>query len=248
MAAASCGRFSSFARGKIAGKSEEGATEERIRDTVRKKDGTRASLRAIRAVVARARADPAWDGQDSRAGGRPRALTADDTAALKQLLHDEVGLAKVTIPYCRKRLPCLKRVSNECVRRTMHRLGLAWRLRRGKAAVSRKYKPDRMRYARWVLRQPAAQLRRWAYVDGTSFYLARTPEEHDDKQRTALGKRVWRMASGADSLDDKNVGGSAYAKAQGLPINRWGFFCDGRLEYYVLPKGRTQRGWPRRST
>ena len=168
MAEVSFSRFSSFARGKIVGKAEEGVTEERIRDTVRKKDGTRGSVRGIRAVVAKARADPAWDGQDSRAGGRPCALTAEDTAALKQLIHEEVGLAKVTIPYCRKRLPCLKRVSNECVRRTLHRLGLAWRLRRGKAAVSRKYKPDRLRYARWVLRQPPAELRRWAYMDGTT--------------------------------------------------------------------------------
>ena len=35
---------------------------------------------------------------------------------------------------------------------------------------------------------------------------------------------------------------SCYAKAQGLPVKIWGFFCDGRLEYYVLPKAYTDSG------
>ena len=71
--------------------------------------------------------------------------------------------------------------------------------------------------------------------------LARTAEEHADKQRAALGKCVWRLDTGEDSLEDKHVGPSAYAKAQGTPIKIWGFFCDGHLEYYVLPKDYTAR-------
>ena len=71
--------------------------------------------------------------------------------------------------------------------------------------------------------------------------LARTAEEHADKQRAALGKCVWRLDTGEDSLEDKHVGPSAYAKAQGTPIMIWGFFCDGHLEYYVLPKEYTAK-------
>ena len=209
--------------------------------SVRKKDGNVGSNQAIQHAVAKAKSDPAWQGEDSSAGGRPQSLLPTEVQALKQLIHDEVGLARVTIPYCRKRLPCLKRVSAETVRRTLHRLGLAWRLRRNKAAVSRKYRPARRSYCNWVLCEPRRNLVRWAYVDGTSFYLARTPEEHADKQRASLGKHVWRLETGQDSLEDKNVGASSYAKAQGQPIKIWGVFCDGRLEYYVLPKAVTSK-------
>ena len=69
-------RFSPLARGRIVGKAEEGAPRSRIRKEVLKKDGKRAKLRAIDAVIARIRADPNWDGRDSSAGGRPRALNS----------------------------------------------------------------------------------------------------------------------------------------------------------------------------
>ena len=242
MATSSFARFTRFARGKIVGKAEEGVPQDKIRKSVRKKDGRAGSLRSVQAVIAKARTDPDWEGEDSSAGGRPRALQDAEVEALRQLIHDEVGIAKVTIAYCRKRLPFLKRVSAECVRLTLHRLGLAWRLRRNKAAVCKKYRPARLKYCNWVLRQPARSLCSWAYVDGTSFYLARTPEEYEDKQRAALGKHVWRMETGQDSLEDKNVGASSYARAQGQPIKIWGFFCDGRLEYYVLPQATTKQG------
>ena len=211
-------RFTPFTRGKIVGKAEEGVSAKRIRTSVLKQDGQPGSLRAINGVIGKARKDPGWQGENSAAGGRPPALSAADTNRLMQLIHDEVGIAKVTIRYCRKRLPSLKKVSEECVRRTLHRLGLAWRLRRGKAAVAKSHKPARLKYCDWALKQPQRMLDRWAYVDGTSWYLARTAEDHADKQRACLGKHCWRMATGEDGLDDKNVGASAYAKTQGQPI------------------------------
>ena len=73
---------------------------------------------------------------------------------------------------------------------------------------------------------------RFAYTDGTTLYLARTWQELEDKQRAALGKLCWRMASGKDGLFDENVGFSMYAKAQGLPVKIWGLFANGRLEYH----------------
>ena len=50
------------------------------------------------------------------------------------------------------------------------------------------------------------------------------------------------MISGEDGLEDRNVGASSYAKAQGLAVKIWGFFCDGRLEYYALPKDYNKKG------
>ena len=234
-------RFSKFQRGKICGKAEEGASRSKIRKACLKKDGKRANIRAIDAIIAHGQ-DPEYEGEDSRAGGRPRELAESEEQKLKKLIHDEVGLARVTIAYCKKRLPFLRRLSKEGVRLALHRLGLAWRLRRAKTAIGKKYIPERIAYCKWVARQAQADLNRWAYVDGTSFHLARTPEEHEDKQRAALGKSCWRMKNGQDSLEDRNVGPSCYAKGQGQPIKIWGFFCDGYLDYYILPKAFTDTG------
>lgn len=51
----------------------------------------------------------------------------------------------------------------------------------------------------------------------------------------ALGSK-WRMANGKDGLWDGDVGPSLYAKARGFPVKIVCFFCDGVLQYYVLPK------------
>ena len=242
MGKSSSARFSPFSRGRIVGKAEEGASRKKIQKHVLKKDGTRGSLRAIDKVLAHARNDPDWEGEDSSAGGRPANLNAEEQQQLRDLIDAEVGLAKMTIPYMKKRLLFLRRVSKECVRQTLKRMGLVWRLRRSKAAIGKKYKPQRMAWSNWVLKQPEKILRRYAYVDGTTFYLARTAEEHEDKQRASLGRHCYRMVDGSDSLEDKNVGASSYAKAQGLPVKIWGFFCNGRLEYDVLPKDYTDNG------
>ena len=198
-------------------------------------------MRAIDAIIAH-RDDPDYDGSNSSAGGRPRELTKQEEGQLKKLIVDEVGLARVTIQYCKKRLIFLRRLSKEGVRLALHHLGLAWRLRRSKSAIPKKHVPARLAYCRWVLRQPQTDLNRWAYVDGTSFYLARTADENEDRQRAALGKSCWRLSTGQDSLEDRNVGPSIYAKGQGQPIKIWGFLCDGRLEYYVVPKAFTDTG------
>ena len=85
------------------------------------------------------------------------------------------------------------------------------------------------------MRKRSCTLARWAYTDGTSFYLARGPSDHGQKKRAALGRYVWRRAAGAEGLLDENIGPSLYAKAQGLPVKIWGFLANGRLEYWVLP-------------
>ena len=60
MAEASAARFHRFSRGRIAGQAEAGVPRDRIRRSALKQDGTPASLRAVSAVFAKARADPEW--------------------------------------------------------------------------------------------------------------------------------------------------------------------------------------------
>ena len=104
------------------------------------------------------------------------------------------------------------------------------------------HKALRLTYCNWVLSRHQTTLERFAYTDGTTFYLARGPLEHEDKRRAALGKCVWRMSNGKDGLHDDNVGPSLYAKSQGYPVKIWGFLANGRLEYWTLPKDVDDKG------
>ena len=160
-------RFTPFWRGRIIRQAEAGEPRKNIRKNIRKKDGSCAGMRAIDALIAHG-TDKKYVGEDSKAGGRLRELTEQEEASLKKLIIDEVGLARVTIQYCEKRLKFLRRLSKEGVRLALHRLGLAWRLRRAKTAIPEKHVAARIKYCRWVLRQSQANLNRWTFVDGTS--------------------------------------------------------------------------------
>ena len=72
--------------------------------------------------------------------------------------------------------------------------------------------------------------------------MATHEAQHLDKQRGSLGRSVWRLTDGSDSLEDKNVGGSSYAKSQGKPVKIWGLLADGHLEYWLLPQKPDKRG------
>ena len=71
---------------------------------------------------------------------------------------------------------------------------------------------------------------------GPPHQFSRTEAELSDKQRAALGPKCWRLSDGSDALEDKNVGASSYAKAQGKPVKIWGMLLRGRLEYVLLPE------------
>jgi len=228
-------RFDAWARSEICTLRSEGYEREEIRQQVCKTDGKPGSLKAIDGVLEKKRKCPDWRGENSSAGGRPRELTTSEVKQLTDLVFEERAKAVVTVKYCRKRLLFLRRVSRKTVERALHQAGLAWLRRREKRAVPKEWREKRMGFAKWVLTLQKKMLKRWAYTDGTTFYLARGPAEHCDKQRACLGKFVWRMANGKDGLDDANIGGSMYAKSQGVPVKIWGFFAGGQLHYWVLP-------------
>ena len=80
-----------------------------------------------------------------------------------------------------------------------------------------------------------------AYVDGTTFYLARSDDEEQHKQRGRLGPFVWRMSNGADGLYSDNVGPSLYNASQGTPVKMRGFLANGHLCYYILPMDTSKK-------
>ena len=83
---------------------------------------------------------------------------------------------------------------------------------------------------------------KFAYTDGTTYFLARDESQQTGKQRAGLGRKSWRRDDGSDSLEDKNVGASTYAKAQGNPVKIWGLWGDGHLEYMLLPEVKNDKG------
>ena len=93
----------------------DGASD--IAKLVRKTDGERGNARAIRAIIAHARNEPEYDGADSSAGGRPRTLTPAEELTLSTFMVDEVGIARVSIPCCKKKILFFRRLSNEAVRK-----------------------------------------------------------------------------------------------------------------------------------
>ena len=235
-ASGSFARLDVFARGMIWGMHVAKAPREDICKEVVKKDRRPPSMQAVDQVIAHMKAFPDWRGEDSKAGGRPGKLTAGQKKEVVGLVFRERGQAKVTVSYCRKRLFFLRRVSRQTVVRALQAAGLAWFRRRMKTLVPQAIKVARVEYAEWILGRHQTTLDRFAYVDGTTFYLARGSADHEQKQRAALGSHVWRMSNGKDGLWADNVGPSLYSKAQGLPVKIWGFFANGILQYYVLPK------------
>ena len=99
------------------------------------------------------------------------------------------------------------------------------------------YVGERLAYCEAVKRKHQATLDKWAYTDGTVFFIDRTAEEAEHSKRRALGSMVWRQSDGSDALFADCVGPSAYSKAQGKPIRVWGVLANGKLHVEVLDEG-----------
>jgi hypothetical protein len=191
---------------------------------VRKKDGTAVGLKAVDTVIAHKKEFPDWRGADSSAGGRPSAISEAQKQDLVDVVFAEKGRAVVTVKYCKRKLPFLRPLNNVTVCSYLHDAGLAWLTRPLKTAVPPSHKQQRLDYCNWVLSKQQRTLDRFAYTDGTTFYLACGPVEFEGKRRAGLGKYVWRMANGKDGLHTDNVGSSLCSKSQGKPVKIWGFF------------------------
>ena len=235
-------RLTAAMRNRIFGMKLADAPREEMREKVRKTDGSKPSLRSIQNLLAKFEEVPDWDGCDSQAGGRPRLLTAAQEKAIKKILDRDVGKYCVSARHVKKKIKKLRNVDDKVIYDTFARLGFSHRDRRRKSAVPEAHKPARLAYCDWLLKQKQSFLNKFAFTDGTTFYLAADASQKEDKERAALGRKVWRRADGKDSLEDKNVGPSGYAKAQGTPVKIWGMYGDGHLEYMALPAVRGPGG------
>ena len=240
-------RFTPFLRGVIYGLFLAGYTHREIVDELVKSDGSEVSVAGVASAIktAKAKGGLLWDGQlsSSSSVGRPRLTAKTLDRKILRLVFKHRGKSKVTARFIRKVVPAARAVSMRTLRRRLGEAGLAWLRRRRKTVVSAERKTARVAFADWVLARTAATLERWAYTDGTVFYLARSASEKLSSKRGALGRFVWRQASGADALYEDCVGPSAYWKAQGTPVRIWGLLAAGVLMIYVLPDGQAMNQW-----
>ena len=113
--------------------------------------------------------------------------------AIKNLVFKNRGRVKATVKLVKKKLKAARKVSDRTVARRLVESGLAWLRRRKKTILTKVHRAARVVFAKWVLAQGAEVLRRWAYTDGTTFYLARSEPEKTASGRMALGGFVWRI-------------------------------------------------------
>lgn len=231
---ASFARLDVWARAEICALSRCGYTATAISKTVRKKDGTRPQLRCVQAVLQKKRKEPRWRGENSQAGGRPKKLPEDTQQALLDFVVTKRGTMRVTAAVCKRFVPAARKVSHKTVLRTLKAAALSHLPRRKKRSVPKLWREKRIEFCKWILSRRANFLKRFAYSDGTTFYLARGEAEQGDKKRSALGPKVWRMSDGKDGLWDDCVGPSCYAKSQGQPVKLWGLLANAKLHIHVL--------------
>jgi hypothetical protein len=240
-------RLDDFTRGQVVGLATAGWKPTAIAKTVRKPNGRKVTKQSVSRTIHKFKRLGGVNASASR--GRPRALTPNQKKALTKLVFKERGQAVVSISYCQRKIPALRKVSRWTVARALQDAGLAWLRRRAKRWVAPVYRGPRLSYARWLKKQPRAEFRKFAFQDGTAFYLARGPQDAEEKKRLKLGQFVWRMANGKDGLWNDNVGPSLYAHAQGTPVKIWGCLANGVFSYWVLPECRkTENGKKRKGT
>ena len=235
--------FSPFLRGVIYGLLLAGWTLSEIADEVEKPDGTSPTQQAIAGVAKqlKTRGGMTWDGTASSstaAGvGRPRATTDALDKAIRKVVCKFRGRAKVDVSYIQKVLKAARKVCRRTIARRLGEAGLAWLRRRHKFLVPVAHRSSRLDFAAWTLARTASTLARWAYTDGTTFYLGRCQSQVEDKIRGALGPFVWRQTNGHDALFEDCIGPSSYWKAQGQPVKIWGLLLAGLLSIWVMPQG-----------
>jgi hypothetical protein len=218
-----------FLRGVVYGLFLAGYTYQEIADEVTKPDGEHLCQQSVASVVESAKACGGleWDGEQALGAGRPRCTSDALDKQILRLVFKYRGKAVVTVNFIKKHIMAARKLSDRTVSRRLGDAGLAWLRRRRKTLVSEVHRALRVEWAQWVLARTVATLSRWAYTDGTVFYLARDATSQLSKARAALGPYVWRRADGSDALYEDCVGPSAYWKSQGLPIRLWGVLAAG---------------------
>ena len=231
-----------FAAGGIAALHHQGYTQRQIADSgaVWKSDNSPIPYSTVGKILRRMEANPHWRGERKEGSGRTRSTTPAEDDAIVQYVKRRRGEEKLTSTKVKR---CLDLSSVSLVQRRLREVGVRWLRRRCKVLVPSDAVSDRLAWASRVKRSADVYLRRWVYTDGCSFYLDKDRPAAESSARAALGKFVWRMEDGSDSLYEACVGPSAYKKSQGECVRVWGLLIGGCLHISILERGAVMNRW-----
>ena len=231
-------QMSPFEVGQVKAHMEHGLGCTSIAKLVKKADGrTCFEEKAISNCMRKLRDCPEWRGEREAGSGAPRKTSEKQDKEIVQWVLDNRGTTKVSTSRLKKQFPFLRGVSDALIEDRLAEVDLRWLRRRRKTIVIRQHIPARVAYCQGVKRKHQATLERWAYVDGTTYYLDKTAGEHEHAVRKSLGPYVWRKSDNSDALYEDCVGPSSYNKAQGEPVRVWGMLAAGVLNVHVLDEG-----------
>ena len=230
--------LSAFELGQIKAHRHHGLSGRAIAGILVQPDGiTHWSDTAIQGAMKNMDDDPAWRGERRSGSGAPRKTSpAQDRAIYREVLKCR-GKEKVTVSALKRKFPWCHRLSNSLLEERLHEAGLQYMRRRRKSIVTSQYRPERVSYCNAVMKKRQTTLDRWAYTDGTCFYLDRTKEENEHSQVASLGTWVWRRSDCKDAMYQDCLGPSTYKKAQGIPVRVWGVLAEGHLHVHILEAG-----------
>ena len=143
-------QLDAFTRGVIVGMAKAGAGPSEIAAAVQKSDGSHPSIRAVQNTVSKAAKDSTWRGQRKTGSGRTPVLSSSLLQRMTRLVFKHRGKAMVTIAFCRKAIPALRRYHHSTLCRALHAAGLAWLRRRRKRVVPQDSRLQRCAFARYA--------------------------------------------------------------------------------------------------
>ena len=230
-----------FEVGQIKAHMEHGLGCTTISKKIFKADGiTNFSEHAIWTAMCKLKEDKGWRGEREEGSGAPRKTTEKQDKRIINWVLDQRGKQKVTVSAVKKQFPFLRQSDDTLIYDRLDEADLVYLRRRDKPIVGKtSYSEQRIKYCRGVKRKHQSTLEKWAYTDGTAYYLDRNDGEHASSVRRSLGTHVWRKSDNSDALYEDCLGPSAYNKGQGKPVKVWGMLACGVVHIEILDEGES---------
>ena len=232
--------FGPFEAGQVKAYMSLGMGCNAIAQKVYKPDGKSLfSETAIVNCMNKLKENPRWRGDRQDGSGAVRKTNAQQDKRIVRWLLRERGKQKVTVSTLKQKFRFLRKFSDSLVEARLHEAHLKWLRRRRKSIVTRQYLEARVKYCQGIKRKHQSTLDRFAYTDGTLWYLDRTQAEAQESKQRSLGTHVWRRADNQEAMYQDCLGPSCYNKGQGIPVRVWGMLACGGLNIHVLDEGET---------
>jgi len=230
-------KLTPFDVGQVKAHMQHGLGCTKISRLVLRPDGSPFSETAIANCMNNLKLNPTWRGERDTGSGAVRKTTKQQDKQIIRWVLKMRGKKKVSVTSLKKQFPFLRKLGDSLVEERLHDADLEYLRRRSKSRVTDEYIEDRIAYCHSVKRKHQSTLEKWAYTDGTTYYLDRCEAEHDHTLRRALGTHVWRRSDNYDALFEDCLGPSSYSKGQGHAVRIWGVLACGGLNIHVLEDG-----------